>query len=192
VFKKIVKCQISWKSVQWKLSFPMRTNGRTNIVAFDNFANTPKTDILVVNWYITIFESFFFNFILTDVSFGPLLEKSSSSVTGKVRTQHFRMPYAPFVTLKYSFEDMSLLAHLMQSSVTYIYTVNVYMCIYCGPLTDRPAELCRPSYVLHQCFSIFVRPRHGKLFFHKTRARSQTNLLVNTFPFVLSLYIKLT
>jgi hypothetical protein len=26
---------------------------------------------------------------------------------------------------------------------------------------------------LEQCFSTFVRPRHGKLFFYKTRARSQ-------------------
>ena len=26
---------------------------------------------------------------------------------------------------------------------------------------------------LHQCFPTFVRPRHGKFFFHKTRARSQ-------------------
>jgi len=26
---------------------------------------------------------------------------------------------------------------------------------------------------LNQCFSTFVRPRHGKFFFHKTRARSQ-------------------
>jgi hypothetical protein len=33
-----------------------------------------------------------------------------------------------------------------------------------------------------QCFSTFVRPRPGKLFFYKTRARGPTNLLVNTFP----------
>jgi len=37
---------------------------------------------------------------------------------------------------------------------------------------------CALSYVqlhsrLYQCFSIFVRPRPGKFFFHKTRARSQ-------------------
>ena len=29
-----------------------------------------------------------------------------------------------------------------------------------------------PPYPLNQCFSTFVRPRPGKFFFHKTRARS--------------------
>jgi hypothetical protein len=33
-----------------------------------------------------------------------------------------------------------------------------------------------------QCFSTFVRPQPGKFFLHKTRARSQQILLVNTFP----------
>ena len=33
---------------------------------------------------------------------------------------------------------------------------------------------CHASAVLlYQCFSTFVRPRPGKFFFHKTRARSQ-------------------
>jgi hypothetical protein len=40
-----------------------------------------------------------------------------------------------------------------------------------------------------QCFPTFVRPRPGKLFFYKTRARGPTNLLVNTFPIFLSSYI---
>jgi hypothetical protein len=115
----------------------MRTDGRTGIVAFDNFANVPKADILVVNWYITIFESIFFNSILTAVSFGPLLEKSSSSVTEKVQTQHFRIPSEHFVTLKYSFEDMSLQTLIMQSNVTYVFT------------TDKPTDLRRHSYILH-------------------------------------------
>jgi hypothetical protein len=44
---------------------------------------------------------------------------------------------------------------------------------------------------LEQCFSTFVRPRPGKFFFYKTRARGPTNLLLNNFPFFLSLYIKL-
>jgi hypothetical protein len=36
---------------------------------------------------------------------------------------------------------------------------------------------------IHHCFSTFVRPRRGKFFFHKTRARSvPTNVPVNTFP----------
>ena len=35
-------------------------------------------------------------------------------------------------------------------------------------------------YILDQCFSTFVRPRPGKFFFHKTRARSQQ---IYTFPF---------
>ena len=34
--------------------------------------------------------------------------------------------------------------------------------------------MCSPCH-LGQCFSIFVRPRPGKLFFYKTRARSQKN-----------------
>jgi hypothetical protein len=42
-FRKILKYQISWNSVRWE---QMRTNGRTDmtklIVAFRNFANTPK------------------------------------------------------------------------------------------------------------------------------------------------------
>jgi hypothetical protein len=45
--------------------------------------------------------------------------------------------------------------------------------------------------VIVQCFSTFVRPRPGKFFFYKTRARAPPNLLVNTFPIFLSSYIKL-
>jgi hypothetical protein len=44
---------------------------------------------------------------------------------------------------------------------------------------------------LDRCFSTFVTPRPGKLFFYKTRARGPTNLLVNTFPIILSSYINL-
>jgi len=61
-------------------------------VTFDNFAKAPKADILVVNWYITMFETIFFNYILTAVSFESVWEKTIASVTGKVKTQHFRMP----------------------------------------------------------------------------------------------------
>jgi len=50
VFRKISKHQISWKSVLWKPSGSMRTDGRTDgrtditklIVAFRNFANASK------------------------------------------------------------------------------------------------------------------------------------------------------
>jgi len=35
----------------------------------------------------------------------------------------------------------------------------------------RPS--CEVVVILDQCFSTFVRPRPGKFFFHKTRARSQ-------------------
>jgi hypothetical protein len=45
---------------------------------------------------------------------------------------------------------------------------------------------------IEQCFATFVRPRPSKFFFYTTRASPvQTNLLVNTLPF-LSSYIKLT
>ena len=48
-FRKILKYQVSWKSVQLELSCTMRAEGRTDghmtkvIVAFHNFANAPKT-----------------------------------------------------------------------------------------------------------------------------------------------------
>jgi len=46
-FRKILKCQISWKSVQWEASIPWgRTDGRTDvtklILSFRNFASAPK------------------------------------------------------------------------------------------------------------------------------------------------------
>jgi hypothetical protein len=44
---------------------------------------------------------------------------------------------------------------------------------------------------LDQCFPTFVRPRPGKLFFYKTRARGPTNFLVNIFQIFLSSSIKL-
>ena len=47
-FRKILKYQISWKSVQWEPDCSMRMDGRTDktdmmklIVAFRNFANAP-------------------------------------------------------------------------------------------------------------------------------------------------------
>jgi len=43
-----------------------------------------------------------------------------------------------------------------------------------------------------QCFSTFVRPRPGKLFFHKKRARSQQIYSSVPFQFFLRSYIKLT
>jgi len=50
-FVKILKYQISWKSVQWEPSSLMRMDGRMDeqtdmtkpIPAFHNFANTPET-----------------------------------------------------------------------------------------------------------------------------------------------------
>jgi hypothetical protein len=46
VFRKSVKCQISWKSLQWEPSCFMWKDGTTDmtklIVAIRNFANTPK------------------------------------------------------------------------------------------------------------------------------------------------------
>jgi hypothetical protein len=45
---------------------------------------------------------------------------------------------------------MSLQALTMQSSATYIYTVHIYMFIYCRPTSGEPADFCRHSYIL-QC-----------------------------------------
>ena len=50
--RKILKYQISWKSIQWELDCSTWTGGRTNkqtdmmklIVGFRNFANTPKNE----------------------------------------------------------------------------------------------------------------------------------------------------
>jgi len=47
------------------------------------------------------------------------------------------------------------------------------------------------DYALGQCFSTFGRPRPGKFFFHKTRARSQQIYSSVPFQIFLSSYIKL-
>jgi hypothetical protein len=63
-FRKLLKCQISWKSVQWEPSCSMGTDGQTDrltdmtklIVAFRNFANAPKNCagrcVCVHNWCV--------------------------------------------------------------------------------------------------------------------------------------------
>ena len=45
---------------------------------------------------------------------------------------------------------------------------------------------------LEQSISTFVRPRQGKFFFYKTRARSQQIYSLNILPVFLSSYVKLT
>jgi hypothetical protein len=52
-FRKILKCQISWKSVQWEPSCSMRKDGRADrrtymklIVTFRSFGNAPKTHFM--------------------------------------------------------------------------------------------------------------------------------------------------
>ena len=46
------------------------------------------------------------------------------------------------------------------------------------------------AYSLYQCFSTFVRPRPGKFFFHKPKARSQQIYSSVLFQISLSSYIK--
>jgi hypothetical protein len=57
-FRNILKYKISWKSFQWKPSCCMRTNGQTDItkliVAFRNFANVHKNDLLYVSVQLVI------------------------------------------------------------------------------------------------------------------------------------------
>ena len=54
-FLKIFKYEISWKSVQWELSYYMRTDRQTDtkkqIVAFRNFADAPKNGYLMLRGY---------------------------------------------------------------------------------------------------------------------------------------------
>ena len=49
-FRKILKHQISWKSVQWESSCSMRMDSRADmakqVVAFRNFAKAPKNDTI--------------------------------------------------------------------------------------------------------------------------------------------------
>jgi len=46
-------------------------------------------------------------------------------------------------------------------------------CSYSGHIESFAGSIQRSRKVLIQCLSTFVRPRPGKHFFHKTRARSQ-------------------
>jgi hypothetical protein len=60
-----------------------------------------------------------------------------------------------------------------------------------GSQTIHCVEHGVPQTASKAVFSTFVRPRPGKFFAYKTRARGPTNLLVNTFSIFLSSYIKL-
>ena len=58
-FRKTLKYQIQWKSVQWELSCSMRTDWRTDmklIVVFRNFANAPK-NLKIRTWtYLLLYN----------------------------------------------------------------------------------------------------------------------------------------
>jgi len=55
-FRKLLRYQIPWKSIQWESSRSMRTDGQTyrhnearkKIVAFCNFANAPKKLVVII------------------------------------------------------------------------------------------------------------------------------------------------
>ena len=57
-FRKLLKYQISLKSVQWESSCFIRTDGRTDmrniIVAFCNFGNAPKNHLMLYREIIAV------------------------------------------------------------------------------------------------------------------------------------------
>jgi len=61
-FRKILKCKISWKSVQWKPSCSRRTDGRTDVmylmVGFRSFAKAPKecAFLMKTSWWVLTCE----------------------------------------------------------------------------------------------------------------------------------------
>jgi hypothetical protein len=55
----------------------------------------------------------------------------------------------------------------------------------------KSMSLYASTWRLDQCFSTFARPRPDKIFFHKTRARSQQIYSSVPFQYFLSSYIKL-
>ena len=96
VFRKILKCQISWKPVQWEPSCSMgtHTDGRTDmkklIVAFRNFANAAKTDRNVSGltwmwvWVLRVGGGRSSDRRCTEVSAVPLLALNSKGAVVKV------------------------------------------------------------------------------------------------------------
>jgi hypothetical protein len=63
-FKKILKYQISWKSIQWQLSYSMWTDMTKLIANFRSFLNVPKIYIKILKMmrfkfiYIYIYDFF--------------------------------------------------------------------------------------------------------------------------------------
>jgi len=80
-----------------------------------------------------------------------------SIVAPKLRTNFSSLPHACCTTPHYKFLHLIILIILVKFLIMHFSHLYCFVCLY----------------GLNQCFSTFVRPRPGKFFFYKTRARFQ-------------------
>jgi hypothetical protein len=97
-FRKILKHQISWKSVQWEPSFSMRTDRRTNrrtnmtmlIVALCKFANMPKYETISCLTAVTARNKKYQSRELFGTCDGDLRSYFTGNVAVCILTKHLR------------------------------------------------------------------------------------------------------
>ena len=106
--RKIHKCQISWKSVQWELRCSTRADGQTDttilIVAFCSFGNANKK-IVTLNCYLCIVPSWIFPLVSIDFSFGMIrsslnFESSSRMIFMSLKLECLERTYSQKCSLK--------------------------------------------------------------------------------------------